>query len=170
MRILRTRLFILGAVLSVLSCGQALPDHARVHRVVDGDTIELTDGRLVRYIGIDAPELRRREGTHWVVDPQPFGQEARDANARLVEGKTVRLEYDVQTRDRYGRLLAYVYADGQMVNATLLEAGYARLLTIPPDVRYAERFQRLAEEARRLHRGLWGATPRPPAVGAPKAR
>ena len=134
-----------------------LPQHALVRRVVDGDTIQLLDGRLVRYIGIDTPELRRREGSRWVMDPEPFALAATEANRRLVEGKTVRLEYDVQPRDRYGRLLAYVYVDERMVNAELLETGYAHLLTIPPDVRYAEEFRRLAAGARREHRGLWAA-------------
>ena len=110
---------------------------------------------MVRYIGIDTPETRRREGERWVEDPEPFGPEATQANQRLVEGKRVRLEYDAQTRDRYGRLLAYVYLEDEMVNARLLQEGYATLLTIPPDVRYAQRFRLLAQEARRERRGLW---------------
>jgi micrococcal nuclease len=71
----------------------------------------------------------------------------------------VRIERDVQERDRYGRLLAYVYpaAGGPMVNETLVRRGYARTLTIPPDVRHAERFRLLADEARRARRGLWRA-------------
>ncbi len=124
--------------------------------MIDGDTIELSDGRLVRYIGIDTPELRRKEGEHWIVDPQPYAREAAEANRRLVEGQTVRLEYDVQRFDHYGRLLAYVYVGDQMVNATLLEGGDAHLLTIPPDVKYVEQFRRLVEEARTAHRGVWG--------------
>ena len=128
------QLVVLACSVGILSCAAGLPQEAVVRRVVDGDTIELADGRLLRYIGIDAPELRRREGMHWVMKPDPFGREAAEANKRLVEGKRVRLEYDVQTHDRYGRLLAYVYVDDRMVNAALLEDGYARLLTIPPDV------------------------------------
>ena len=135
--------------------------------MVDGDTVELADGRLVRYIGIDAPEVRRREGAGWVEDPEPMGREAADFNRRLVEGKPVRLEYDVQTHDRFGRLLAYVYVsasaeggsppDGHevMANVELLRAGLAQPLTIPPNARHAERFRALAEAARRDRRGLW---------------
>jgi len=144
-------------VVGVAACAQALPEETLVRRVIDGDTIELADGRLVRYIGIDAPEVRRRQGDQWVVDPEPFGQEARDANRRLVEGKSIGLEYDVQTHDRFGRLLAYVYVDGQMVNAKLLEGGFAQPLTIPPNVRYADLFRRLAAEARQQQQGLWAA-------------
>ena len=143
--------FLLGA----LSCAQGLPKEAVVRRVIDGDTVELGDGRLVRYLGIDTPEMRRREGSRWVSAPEPFAQAATEANQRLVEGRTVQLEYDVRTHDRYGRLLAYVYVDGQMVNATLLAEGYAQLLTIPPDVKYLERFRPLAERARQQRRGLW---------------
>jgi len=140
---------------ALLSCAATLPQEAKVRRVIDGDTIELADRRLVRYIGIDAPEIRRREGERWVVAPQPYGWEAAEANRRFVNGKTVRLEYDVQTHDRYGRLLAYVYVNGQMVNAKLLEEGYAQLFTIPPNVKYAKLFRRLAQEARQHKRGLW---------------
>ena len=134
-------------------------------RVVDGDTIELVDGQLVRYIGIDTPELRRRVGDRWVDDVQPMGLEAAALNRKLIEGKRVRLEYDVQTHDRFGRLLAYVYVDSDvrqgdsqaevMVNEELLRAGFAQLLTIAPNVRYVDRFRALAEEARKKNRGLW---------------
>ena len=147
---------LLGAV--VLGCAAAgLPKDAVVRHVVDGDTVELSDGRLVRYIGIDTPELRRRVGDQWIEDPEPFGREATEANRRLVEGKTIRLEYDAQTHDRYGRLLAYVFVEGRMVNAALLEEGYAQLLTIPPNVKYAEPFRRFVREARAARLGLWGA-------------
>ena len=139
----------------LFSCGQLLPSEAGVRRVIDGDTVELTDGRLVRYIGIDAPEVRRREGGRWVVDPQPFGREAAEFNRQLVEGRRVRLEYDVQTHDRFNRLLAYVYVGESLVNAELERAGFAQPLTIPPDVRYAERFRLLAHAARQARRGLW---------------
>ncbi len=143
--------FLFGA----LSCAQGLPKEAVVRRVIDGDTVELADGRLVRYIGIDTPEMRHREGNRWVSAPEPFAQAATEANQRLVEGKTVQLEYDVRTHDRYNRLLAYVYVDGEMVNATLLAEGDAQLLTIPPDVKYVERFRTLAARARQQRRGLW---------------
>ena len=128
-----------------------------MRRVIDGDTVELSDGRLVRYIGIDTPEVRRREGEHWIVDPQPMSEEATAFNRRLVENKRVRLEYDVQTHDRFGRVLAYVYVGDVMVNAELLRAGFAQPLTIPPDVKYAQQFRALAEDARRAGRGLWKA-------------
>lgn len=109
----------------------------------------------MRYLGIDTPEVRRRRGDQWVRDPEPFGEAATDANRRLVEGRRVQLEYDVQTHDRFGRLLAYVYVDHRMVNEELLRLGMAQPLTIPPNVRYATRFRALAAAARRAGRGLW---------------
>ena len=145
---------VLLSVVLVGCAPKALPREAVVHRVIDGDTVELGDGQLVRYIGIDTPELRRRVGGRWVEAPEPFAREAMEANRALVEGKRVQLEYDVRTYDRYGRLLAYVYVDGQMVNEALLQDGDAQLLTIPPDVRYTERFRRAAADARKAHRGL----------------
>ena len=134
---------------------EPLPQESRVRRVIDGDTIVLESGQTVRYIGMDTPELRRRVDRKWVQDPEPFGEAAKAENERMVNGKTVRLEYDLDTYDRYGRLLAYVYVGDRMVNAALLEEGYAKLLTIPPNVKYVELFRRLSKESRRQQRGLW---------------
>ena len=124
-----------------------------VTRVVDGDTIHvMTGGRdeAVRYIGVDTPESVK-PGT----PVQCFAKAASAENERLVEGRRVRLVYDAERRDRYGRLLAYVYRGGMLVNAQLVRAGYARTLTIPPNVRFADRFAALAREARQHRRGLW---------------
>jgi micrococcal nuclease len=127
---------------------------AQVVRVVDGDTIIVRlQGRdyRVRYIGINTPESAdpRRE-------VQCFGREAAARNRELVEGKTVWLERDVSETDQYGRLLRYVFVEGRMVNAELVREGYARAVTFPPDVRYAELFRALEREAREARRGLWG--------------
>ena len=126
---------------------------AEVTSSVDGDTIHaVVRGRdeRIRYIGIDTPELSGDRG------PQPLAAEARERNRMLVEGQTVRLVLDVQERDRYGRILAYVYTpDGTFVNATLLVEGYARLLTVPPNVRFAPVFRTLETEARDAERNLW---------------
>jgi micrococcal nuclease len=127
----------------------------RVVKVVDGDTIHvLVAGRRekVRYIGVDTPETK-----HPTKGVQCYGRAASAFNARLVGGERVRLVRDVEERDRYGRLLAYVYRvrDGLFVNAELARLGYAQPLSIPPDVRYAARFATLAGRARRSGRGLW---------------
>jgi micrococcal nuclease len=132
---------------------------ARVVRVVDGDTIAVRlHGRRerVRYIGVDTPESVK-PGT----PVQCFAHAASAANARLVAGREVRLVLDRERRDRYGRLLAYVYrlADGRFVNAELVRAGYAHTLTIPPNDRFASRFAALQAAARRRGRGLWRACP-----------
>jgi micrococcal nuclease len=129
----------------------------RVVRVVDGDTIAVSlDGRAerVRYIGIDTPESVK-PGT----PVQCYAHKAAAENARLVARERVRLVLDVEARDRFGRLLAYVYRvrDGAFVNAALVRGGFARTLTIPPDVRFAARFRALAAQARRAGRGLWSA-------------
>ena len=127
---------------------------ATVERVVDGDTIVLRGGERVRYIGMDTPESVK-PGT----PVQCFAKAASHENERLVEGRQVRLRYDTERQDRYGRTLAYVYraSDGLFVNAELVRRGYARQLTIPPDVAYAGLFGRLAAQAREHGRGLWRA-------------
>lgn len=129
----------------------------RVVKVVDGDTIHVEVGgarEKVRYIGVDTPETK-----HPSKGVECFGQKASDFNAELVANERVRLVRDVEERDRYGRLLAYVYRvrDGLFVNAELARLGYAQPLSIPPDVRYAERFAELARVARARGRGLWSA-------------
>jgi micrococcal nuclease len=137
------------------SPGAGATGDGRVVKVVDGDTIHvvLPGGReTVRYIGVDTPETK-----HPTKGVQCYGRAAAAFNARLVGGERVRLMGDVEQRDRYGRLLAYVYRarDGLFVNAELARRGYARPLTIPPDVRHAARFAAAAQEAREGHKGLW---------------
>ena len=132
-----------------------VPQTARVLRVIDGDTIVVEiDGReeRVRYIGVDTPETVAPDRP-----PGCFGQEASAANKALVDGRTVRLERDVSERDRFGRLLRYVYVDGVFVNDELIRQGYATAVTFPPDVRESERFRAREREARAAGRGLWSA-------------
>ena len=127
---------------------------ARVTRVVDGDTVEASiDGKAedIRYIGVDTPESVK-PGT----PVQCYALRASHFNERLVEGETVRLEYDAEHRDVYGRLLAYVYLGDRFVNAELVRRGYATTLTIPPNTRFAELFARLENVALEAGRGLWG--------------
>jgi micrococcal nuclease len=126
--------------------------HVTVKRVVDGDTFETGDGEKVRMIGVDTPESVKPN--HPV---EPYGKEASAYTKQLLTGKKVLLRFDVEPRDKYGRLLAYVYLpDGTFVNEKLVREGYARILTIPPNVRHAELFLQAEREARAQNRGLWG--------------
>lgn len=123
-----------------------------VAHAVDGDTIKLEGGETVRYLGIDTPET---------VDPRKpvacFGPEASHANHTLVDGKRVRLVADVEDRDKYHRMLRYVYlADGTFVNLALARDGFAAAYTYPPNVAHAEEIRAAAREARIAKRGLWG--------------
>ncbi len=149
-------LLALLALLLVVPIAAAAPATlpATVVRVVDGDTIQVrVQGHLekVRYIGVNTPELHHpRRGE------EPGGRAASAVNAGLVAGRHVRLELDVRARDRYGRLLAYVWVGDVMVNAELVRLGYAQVMTVPPNVRHQALFLRLQREARAGHRGLWG--------------
>ncbi len=122
-------------------------------KVIDGDTIELDNGERVRYIGIDTPEFRANQ------EPDPYAQEAYEANYNLVDGKEVYLEFDVQERDRYGRILAYTYVDDLFVNAWLIENGYAQIMTIPPNVAYKDLLLELQTKTREENRGIWEIEP-----------
>lgn len=121
-----------------------------VEHIFDGDTILLADGRRIRYIGIDSPELdSTSEKT------RRLAREAHELNSRLVEGKTVRLEFDAETKDRYGRTLAYVWTGETFVNAELVREGLARAKVYGRNMRYAEEFERLEEIASAEGKGLW---------------
>ena len=130
--------------------GETKEERVLVSRVIDGDTVELEDGRKLRYIGIDTPEL-----VHPDKATECFAKEAMEENKRLVDGKTVRLESDVSETDRYGRLLRYVYVENTMVNDTLVRQGFAHASTYPPDVKYNQQFLEAEKEARENSRGLW---------------
>jgi micrococcal nuclease len=128
---------------------------ATVTRVVDGDTVVARVGgseERVRYIGMDTPE-DVKPGT----PVQCYSRAAAAENRRLVQGQRVRLVRGAEARDRYGRLLAYVYraSDGLFVNAELVRRGYARPLTIPPNLEHEAEIARLAAAARHAGRGLW---------------
>lgn len=116
----------------------------KVSRVLDGDTIEIEGGERVRYLGINAPE-----------SGQPFSTEATRENERLVAGRTVNLEFDVQTQDRYGRLLAHIWIGDTLINKEIIKNGYAISETIQPNVKYQDLILTAQQEAKGACRGLW---------------
>lgn len=129
--------------------GQAAPSgeekqNFQVSRVIDGDTIEVNGNLKVRYIGVDTPETG-----------DCFGEEAKKANENLVGDKSVRLEYDVQRIDKYGRTLAYVYVDEVFVNEKLIQDGFAKVATFPPNVLNINNFTEAERFARDKKLGLW---------------
>ena len=145
----RTVLLLAGVALTLAPA----PGAAQlVERVVDGDTIIVQEVGRVRLIGVDTPET---------VNPRRpvecFGREASAFAKRMLEGQRVRLEYDQDRTDRYGRTLAYVYLpNGAFVNAELVRQGYGHAYTRFP-FRYLDDFRRYERDARQRQRGLWGA-------------
>ncbi len=139
-------------LLVLLACGRAASTAVSpclVSRVVDGDTFYCRDGRKVRLIGVDSPELAQGAP----------GRQARDALGRLLpQGAAVRLEDDAAPTDRYGRALAWVWSDAGLVNEALVRGGWAVLYTVPPNVKYASRIERAQKEARASRAGLWSGS------------
>jgi len=136
--------------------------------VLDGDTIVISGGQKVRYAGVNTPESHHPDKL-----PEYCGREAFEANRRLVAGQMVRLEFDTRRRDKYGRLLAYVYVNSLFVNAELILKGYAQVSTYRENQRYHEEFERLQQHAIAARRGLWGGCidirmPSEPAPSKPK--
>ena len=153
-------LFILPVVMAGQAASTEPEEWLAVTRVADGDTFWVDDGSekglKIRLIGIDAPEPRNT-GTR----PKGFfGTESTIYLQELLKGKKIRLEYDVSRYDRYGRTLAYAWlGDGTFINAELVKNGYATVMTMPPNVKYAETFTKLAAKARKQNRGLWKGDP-----------
>lgn len=144
-----SRFLVVKLVLAALLF-PSLADAVKAVRVIDGDTIELANGETVRYIGIDAPET-----LHPSRPVEFMGLEAAAFNRTLVSSQDVRLEFDVQQRDHFGRLLAYVYVNDIFVNAELVRSGYARVATYPPNVRHVDLFVESERRARQEENGLW---------------
>jgi micrococcal nuclease len=156
-------LAIVGGGLELFDSGDSgestgkLSAAGRVVRVVDGDTVRIRlrdHTETVRYIGVDTPETVKPG------EPvQCFGKRASAFNRRVVAGRRVELRFGRERRDRYGRLLAYVYVHGRerSLSATLVARGYGRVLTIPPNTAHARRFARLERRARERRLGLWGS-------------
>ena len=149
MRASLTALLVVGSSACAAPEGSACgPTRATVARVIDGDTVELSTGERVRYLLVDTPE-----NTSSV---ECFGPEATTFNQQLVEGREVRLTYDVACTDRFDRLLAYVEVDGRVVNQLLVEQGYACVLHIPPNgEELAPLYEDLETRAVDEGRGLW---------------
>lgn len=138
-----------------------VPEGAQAYQVlevIDGDTVvarrqawRAGEPDRVRYLGVDAPEMGQGEEAG-----QFFAWEATEANRQLVQGRRVWLVKDEQDRDEYGRLLAYVFADGVMVNQRLVAEGFAEVMLVAPNLRYAPELVAAQQEARRQGLGLWG--------------
>jgi len=131
-------------------------DKIFVSRVIDGDTIELNTGEKLRYIGIDTPEVNYGKSS------ECFALEAKEFNKKLIEKKEIELEKDITNKDKFGRLLRYVYVENEsttsaiFVNEHLVRQGYAIVSTYPPDIKYIEDLLSAQREARENNRGLWG--------------
>ena len=153
---MRSRLGIFFLVLFLLSsgisCAKRLERH-RVRWVIDGDTIVLENHQKVRYAGINAPEIPHED------EPgEPFGKEALRANIKLVKGKMVIIEPAEEPRDRFGRLLAYVFLpNGDLVQERLVSLGLAFVCYLPPNLKYYQRLLETQRKAISESRGLWGA-------------
>jgi micrococcal nuclease len=125
---------------------EALPK-VKVTRVIDGDTIEIESGEKVRFIGIDTPEISGRTDC--------YGNESKEYLKNFLDGKEIKLEKDVSEKDKYGRLLRFVYLEDVLVNKKIVEDGYARVSTFPPDVKFQDMFLEAQESARNGRLGLW---------------
>lgn len=154
-KIIKLLMKLLAAIMIVLlpACSvidleeQDLTEPYKVNRVVDGDTICVLIGgeeEIVRLIGIDTPESVHPDKEKNTEE----GNTASEYLKNLIEDEYVQLEYDIQTTDKYGRLLAYVYHDGKMVNEMLLESGHAELMSVPPNVKYQDRFYEIVAGGR----------------------
>lgn len=131
------------------------PDVVSVYKVVDGDTFWVKNGRgktvKIRLIGIDAPEDRNT----FHKKKHPFGKTSKRYLDSLILHKQIRLEYDVDSLDRYGRTLAYAYLDDIFINEAMIKNGFALLMTVPPNVRYQSQLFVSQKHAKENRLGIW---------------
>ena len=169
----KNRFGLLSFILTIsilLAIALPLPayEKAKVLSIVDGDTVKViyhNREESIRLIGIDTPEsipnkkaIKDAQRTKSDIETiTSHGREAKNFVKGLVKpGDFLKIEFDVRTRDKYGRLLAYLYLpSGKMLNEEIVKAGYAQLMTIPPNLKYQERFLMAYREAMENHRGLW---------------
>ena len=130
----------------------AIDEYATVRYVHDGDTLHLTSGRKLRFIGINTPELERDEHPE-----EPYAQEAREYARRLLPvGSRIGLVYGMERRDRHGRMLAHiVLANGDSLNQRMLEQGYAQYIAVPPNIRQLQCYRQAEQKARQARLGVW---------------
>ena len=150
---------LVSPVLAVECQADRIDETVKVSRVVDGDTLKLKDGRLVRLIGINTPELARKGKP-----AEPLASKARQLLESLIakSSSTVGLRYGVERKDRYGRTLAHVYlANGVSVEAQMLSAGMAAQIVVPPNVRGHECYRAVERSVRQATKGVWSSFYRP---------
>lgn len=128
-----------------------LLDRVYVSQVFDGDTFKTGSGESVRLIGVDTPEMNWGED-----EAEYYAREAYEYTRDNLLGEYVYLEYDKEKKDKYGRVLAYVFfSDGTLFNTRLLEEGYAQLFPVSTEMKYRDIFKSAAREARERERGIW---------------
>jgi len=142
---------------TIISPTQTPYTTAKVINVIDGDTIKIDTGQKVRYIGINTPEITYPEKPN-----DCYALEAKEKNKELVEGKTVKLKKDISETDKYGRLLRYIFIENSsstseaiFINKILITEGYARIMSIPPDLKYYPLFKEEQVKAKENKKGLW---------------
>jgi len=143
-------LFMIFFCLTVIFTGNSFAREYVVNKIIDGDTIRLDTGETVRYLGIDAPEVYvKGKGAEF------YARDAARYNRKLVLMKKVRLEYDIEKKDQYGRLLAYVFVKNTFVNAELVKLGYAKVMIKPPNLKHKDLLLNNQKKAMAEERGLW---------------
>ena len=149
-----TLVITLIVLLCILLFFESRPYKFTVKRVIDGDTIQLHNDKLVRLIGVDTPEINQ-----FFQSVEHYGREETALTVKMVDGKAVRLKCDERQRDEYGRLLASIYLkDGTLLNAEIIKQGYGHTYTRFP-FKHLEEFRQYENEARENRRGLWAQIP-----------
>lgn len=129
---------------------QKQSEEVYIERIIDGDTVKTAAGKSIRLLGVDTPELDWENNDH-----EFYAREAREFSINNLLDKNVKLKFDQEKEDNYGRTLAYLYKNGENFNLKLLENGFATVMIVEPNDRYEDKFKKAAEKARRAKKGLW---------------
>lgn len=141
--------FTVSLILVLSFCSASAKDYV-VRKIIDGDTIKLDSGEIVKYIGVQAPDKNRKEG-----GPEFYAKEAARFNKKLVLLKKVRLEFDKQKKDPQGRTLAYVFVKKTFINAEIIKNGCAKARIVEPNIKYKNVLLDAEKKAKKADRGVW---------------
>ncbi|MBP1749962.1 MAG: nuclease (SNase protein) [Deltaproteobacteria bacterium] len=120
-----------------------------VRKIIDGETIQLESGEIIKYIGVSTPDMNKKEG------PEFYARQAVNYNKKLVFMKKIRLEFDAKRKDEAGNMLAYVFVKKTFVNAELIRNGYARAEVAPPNLKYKDTLLDAERKAKADDKGIW---------------
>lgn len=126
-----------------------------IESIIDGDTVQTQTHRVIRLIGINAPEIHKRIQGKWIYQPEAYAEQSKLFLSQLIQFKTIQLEYGRQSKDKFNRYLGYLWVNNQLVEKEILKEGLATLFLKEPNIKYADTLILSQRDAIQKHKGIW---------------